>query len=180
VTTFVALRDALAPEIAFDAPPPTATANAWLDVTGSAEDAVSLTANGLAARLEDGRFDAAPPLAPGRNTIEIVATDAAGNVSVKRIETVYDIDPPVITAASATRAGADGPIEVVVEATDASGLRQAAPFVLMVGETERRGFLRCDDATGTCRGTLPPEAGALALVEVAVEDYAGNLAKRQP
>ena len=76
--------------------------------------------------------------------------------------------------------GDGGPIEIVVEARDGSGLRQAAPFILTVGGTERRGFLRCDSAAGTCRETLPPEPGALALVEVAVEDYAGNVAKRQP
>ena len=67
----------------------------------------------------------------------------------------------------------------MVEARDASGLRQAAPFVLTIGGVERRGFLRCDGAAGTCRETLPPEPGALALVEVTVEDYAGNAAKRQ-
>ena len=67
-----------------------------------------------------------------------------------------------------------------IEAQDASGLRQAAPFIASVGGTERRGFLRCDSAAGVCRETLPPEPGALALVEVAIQDYAGNEAKRQP
>ena len=67
----------------------------------------------------------------------------------------------------------------MVEASDGSGLRQAAPFILTVGGVERRGFLRCDGVAGTCRETLPPEPGALALVEVAVEDYAGNVAKWQ-
>jgi hypothetical protein len=114
------------------------------------------------------------------NGIEIVATDAVGNVAVKRVETLYDIAPPEITAARADRpGGASGPIEIVVEARDASGLRQAAPFILEVGGVERRGFLRCDDATGLCRETLPPEPGALRLIEVTVEDYAGNAAKRQ-
>ena len=42
-----------------------------------------------------------------------------------------------------------------------------------------RGFLRCDSAAGVCREALPPEPGELALVEVTVEDYAGNAAKRQ-
>ena len=116
---------------------------------------------------------------PGTNAIEIVATDAVGNVAIQRVETMYDIDPPDITAARADRPdGASGPIEIVVEARDASGLRQAAPFILRVGGVERRGFLRCDRAAGLCRETLPPEEGALSLVEVTVEDYAGNAAKR--
>ena len=109
------VRDAVPPEIALDAPPPAATANGWLELAGSAGDAVSVAVNGAAARLDGGRFDAAPTLVPGTNAIEIVATDAAGNVAVKRVETVYDIDPPEITAATVGRPeGADGPIEIVV------------------------------------------------------------------
>lgn len=180
-TSFVVLRDAAAPEIAFDLPPPAATAEAWLELAGTVGDAVSVTVNRVAARLEGGRFDAAPTLVPGPNSIEVVATDAAGNVSLKRVETVYDIEPPEIGRASVDRPeGTGGPIEIVVEARDVSGLRQAAPFVLMVGGTERRGFLRCDGAAGTCRETLAAEPGALALLEVDVEDYAGNLARWLP
>ncbi|HET9069983.1 MAG TPA: FecR domain-containing protein [Amaricoccus sp.] len=172
-------QDATPPEIALDLPP-RATANAWLDVTGTADGAVAVTVNGSPARLEAGRFAATATLAPGPNGIEIVATDAVGNVAIKRVETIFDVDPPAIGAARADRpAGAAGPIEIVVEARDASGLRQAAPFILDVGGVERRGFLRCEDAAGVCRETLPPEAGALRLIEVTVEDYAGNAAKHR-
>jgi hypothetical protein len=177
---FAARQDAQPPEITFDAPPPTATANAWLEIAGTALEAVEVTVAGAAARMAAGRFDAVAKLTPGPNLVEVVAKDAVGNVAVKRVETIYDIEPPEILSAVAGRPqGADGPIEVVVEARDGSGLRQAAPFVLMVGGVERRGFLRCDSGSGTCRETLPPESGALALVEIAVEDYAGNVAKRQ-
>ena len=173
-----ARRDATPPDIALDLPPK-ATANAWLDVTGAAAGAVAVTVNGSPGRLDGDRFAATANLVPGMNAIEIVATDAVGNVALKRVETMYDVDPPEIVAAAADRpAGAAGPIEVRVEARDASGIRQAAPFILRVGGVERRGFLRCDGATGICRETLPPEPGALALVEVTVEDYAGNAAKR--
>ena len=51
--------------------------------------------------------------------------------------------------------------------------------MLAIGGVERRGFLRCDSAAGICRETLPAEPGALKLVEVTVEDYAGNAARRQ-
>jgi hypothetical protein len=125
-------------------------------------------------------FEALATLAPGANAIELVATDVVGNVAVLRLETTFDAEPPEIVSAVAQRPNGDaGPIEIVVEARDASGLRQAAPFILSVGGAERRGFLRCDGATAICRETLPPEAGALRLVEVVVEDYAGNAAKRQ-
>ena len=177
---FVARQDAIPPEIALDVPP-SATANAWLQVAGAAGDAVGVTVNGVPARLVGGRFDAMPSLVPGANGIELVAEDAVGNVAVRRFETVYDVDPPEILSAGAGRPdGEAGPIEIVVEARDGSGLRQAAPYILTIGGTERRGFLRCDSLAGACRETLPPEPGALALVEVSVEDYAGNVAKRQP
>ena len=174
---FVAMRDATPPAIALDAPPPRATAVAWLDLAGAAGDAAAVAVNGAAAEVADGRFAATVVLAPGPNVIEIVATDLAGNVGTTRLETVLDTEPPAILSAAAGRpAGADGPIEIAVEAEDASGLRQAAPFILTVGGVERRGFLRCD--AGACRETLPPEPGELRLIEVAVEDYAGNVARR--
>ena len=176
------VRDAVAPEIALDAPPPAATANGWLELAGSVGDAVSVAVNGAAARLDGGRFDAAPTLVPGTNAIEIVATDAAGNVAVKRVETVYDIDPPEITAATVGRPEGSGRADRDRRARRRTprGCGRRRRSSLTVGGTERRGFLRCDGAAGTCRETLPPEPGALALVEVEVEDYAGNVAKRQP
>jgi len=179
-SAFAVRQDMDPPEIVLAAPPPAATANAWLDVVGTADGAATVTVNGAPARIAGGGFEAVATLAPGANAIEIVATDAVGNVAVKRLETVFDVDPPEIVSAVARRPDGDaGPIEIAVEARDGSGLRQAAPFILSVGGTERRGFLRCDGATGWCRETLPPEPGALGLVEVIVEDYAGNAAKRQ-
>ena len=175
------VHDDRPPEIALDAPPPEATGAGWLEIAGDAGDAVTVTVGGAPARLAAGRFDAAPALVPGPNAIEIVATDAAGNVGVKRVDVVQDSDPPeILSAAIARPEGATGPIELRVEARDASGLRQAAPFVATVGGTERRGFLRCDGVAGLCRETLPPEPGAVTLVEVTVEDYAGNVSTRRP
>jgi hypothetical protein len=176
---FVAVRDAVPPAVQLDAPLPRATAVAWLELGGAAGDAATVTINGTAAEVADGRFAATVALAPGANAVEIVATDLAGNVGTTRLETVLDTEPPAIASAEARRpGGASGPIEIVVEAADASGLRQAAPFILSVGGVERRGFLRCDAAAGTCRETLPAEPGELRLIEVAVEDYAGNVARR--
>ncbi|MFO1141580.1 MAG: FecR domain-containing protein [Amaricoccus sp.] len=177
---FTARQDAVPPGLALDAPPPAATGQSWLDLAGSAGDAASVTVNGVATALAGGRFTATATLAPGTNPIEIVATDAVGNVAVQRVETVYDAAPPEIVSAEVGRPdGPKGPIEVTVEAHDASGLRQAAPYVLEIGAVERRGFLRCDNAAGQCRDTLPAEPGTLKLVEVTIEDYAGNAARRQ-
>jgi hypothetical protein len=172
-----AVFDATPPEIVLDLPPPAVTALRWLDIAGSAGDAAALTLNGAPVALQGGRFVAAATLEPGPNALELVATDTVGNVTLMRAETLLDTDPPEILAAGATRpAGAAGPIEVEVAARDASGLRQTAGYIVSVGGVERRGFLRCDAATGLCRDTLPPEPGELRVIEVVVEDRAGNAA----
>jgi hypothetical protein len=174
---FDAVFDATPPEVALDEPPPTVTAEAWLELSGAAGDAVALELNGAPVELAAGRFEALATLEPGPNAVELVAADRVGNVSVLRLETRLDLDPPEILSSAAARLdGASGPIEIEVGARDPSGLRQTARYVLSVGGTERSGFLRCDAAASVCRDVLPPEAGELALIEVVVEDYAGNAA----
>lgn len=175
--TFAALRDQVAPVIEMALPPPRATSDKALALEGTVDDAVLLTLNGTRLPLADGRFDLSVTLAPGVNEFELAATDAVGNVSVTHLETLLDVEPPTVTRIDLARPkGEAGPIELLVEASDASGLRQAAPFVVRVGGDELEGFLRCDNASGTCRAVLPAQAGELELIELIVEDYAGNAA----
>jgi len=174
---FTALRDATAPLITLDIPPPRATGEAFVGLAGGADDAVRLELNGTLLPLVDGRFDLTLELEPGENDFDLVATDAVGNVSVTRLSSVLDIDPPEVIRVELSRPeGNSGPIEIIAEATDASGLVQAAPFVISIGGIEVDGFLRCDSASGICRASLPPQPGALELIELVVEDYAGNAA----
>lgn len=174
---FRALRDQVAPEITFDLPPPRATGEPVLELTGQVPEAVTLSLADRPIGLSDGRFEAVVDLAPGVNAFDLVATDAVGNVSVARLRTVYDIDPPDILRVDLGRpSGRFGPIEIEVEARDASGILQAAPYLIEVGGAEREGFLRCDATTGLCRASLPAEPGDLRLIEVSIEDYAGNVA----
>lgn len=175
--TFDALRDQVAPAITLDLPPPKATDDPLLVVSGVSDDAVALTLNGADVALTNGRFSIELDLSPDVNRFDLRATDAVGNVTVARLQTVYDIDPPDVSRATVRRPkGNAGPIEIEVAATDASGLRKSAPYLLEIGGRQREGFLRCDDATGLCRISLPPEDGKLRLIEVAIEDYAGNTA----
>ncbi|MGD9861853.1 MAG: FecR domain-containing protein [Pseudodonghicola sp.] len=174
---FAALGDRLAPQIALDAPPPRATGDDRLQLSGSAGDAVRLQLNGEEVALNTGRFAVTRDLLPGENAFDLVASDAVGNVGLTRISTLLDIDPPQILRVDLARhQGADGPIELSVEAQDVSGLRQAAPFTLSIGGEEVHGFLRCDSTAGLCRTSLPPRPGALELIELVIEDYAGNAA----
>lgn len=174
---FFALRDEMPPQVKLDLPLPKATDNPDLEITGTAGDAVNLTLDGQPIAVTDGTFNIATELQPGINDFDLLATDAVGNVTAVRLQTVYDIDPPVITRAEVTRPeGNAGPITIEVAATDPSGLRKSATYLLEIGGAERDGFLRCDSGAGICRASLPPETGQIQLIEVAVEDYAGNTA----
>lgn len=176
---FVALRDATPPEITLDLPLPKATDEALIDLTGRAGDAVTLALDGVPVPLTGGAFNIPLDLTPGVNAFDLAAVDSVGNVTPLRLQTVYDIDPPDITSAEVSRPeGNSGPITIDVRVTDLSGLRKSATFVIEVGGVERDGFLRCDNAAGQCTATLPAEAGQLRLIEVAVDDYAGNTAFR--
>ncbi|KPA23075.1 FecR protein [Shimia sp. SK013] len=171
--------DTQAPEIVLDVPPPRATSEQTLDLTGVFGDAVSLKLDGEELEMFDDFFATQIALAPGRNTFELRAEDAAGNVGVLAIETLLDLEPPEIASAEMLRPNGDaGPIEIVVTATDEGGLRQAAPYLVEVGDAEFEGYLRCDSRAGVCRASLPASQGEMSLIEVIVQDYAGNEAFR--
>ena len=175
--SFLALLDRIAPALTLDLPPPRVTGDQTITISGSAEDAIRVEVNGAQVALDEGRFDLELPLEPGENQFEILARDATGNVGLTHFEVLMDIDPPEILRIDLGRPqGKTGPIVLEVEASDPSGLRQASPFVITVGGNERVGFLRCDTASGLCRASLPPEPGALELIELVIEDYAGNTA----
>lgn len=176
---FDAVRDQVAPVTTLDSPPPKATDQDQITLSGDAGDAAQLTINGADVPLDSGQFTISLSLVPGQNLFDLVATDGVGNVAASRLQTLYDIDPPQVQSVEVGRPnGANGPIEITVVAQDESGLRQAASYLLQVGAEEREGFLRCDAATGVCRASLPAEPGALQLIEVVIEDYAGNAAFR--
>jgi RHS repeat-associated protein len=76
-----------------------------LTVSGECEDAESVTVAGLDASVYGRRFVAGPvPLAPGANTVAIVARDAAGNESRSSLKVVRDDAPPKLAVATATGA----------------------------------------------------------------------------
>ena len=83
------------------------TSKDTLSITGSATDAndvATLTVNGTAAPLTDGAFNTAVTLNPGVNTIEVVATDTAGNQTTDSRSVTYDPVAPVVTFVAPTPA----------------------------------------------------------------------------
>lgn len=177
----IARTDTEPPAISFDTPPPQATAIPAFRQTVVITDAVSVTVNGSELSFADGKATLDATLRDGLNAFEILAQDAVGNVRLRSFAVILDAEPPSVTGSTVSRPdGAQGPISIVVTATDNVGLRAAARYRIAVDGGEEAGILRCDGQTGQCTTTLPPRAGPVTLIAVTVEDYAGNKTDAAP
>jgi hypothetical protein len=90
-----------------------------------------------------------------------------------------DQQPPELVRqeVAPSRASSGARVSVEVVANDASGMKQAAPFTLRVGDAILSDFLRFDPSSQSYRSTLVLPAGMqgpVALTDVELEDYAGN------
>lgn len=176
---FAVSIDREGPEIELDEPPPIVTAVEWLPLRGVVRGGAEVLLNGRPIKLLDDRFDQTVTLRTGANDIEMVATDPVGNVRVERWEVSLDQEPPALLAhqLSTDRVSPGEPFTIEVQATDPSGLKQAAPFTVRIGATPYSDFLRFNRASNSYQATVVPPQGAsgrLALTEVELEDYAGN------
>jgi hypothetical protein len=167
------------PRIELEAPPPPVTAVEWLPLRGRVVGGGRLLIDGRPATLIDDTFDESITLRRGRNAIELVATDLVGNVSVEKIDVFLDQEPPQLVshAVTPTRVSPGATVTVEVVASDASGMKQAAPFTLRVGDATLSDFLRFDPSSQSYRSTLflPKDMrGPARLADVELEDYAGN------
>jgi len=176
---FTVSIDQEGPQIDLETPPPSVTAIDWLPLRGFARGAIEVRLNGRPIRILDDSFDETVTLAAGANEIEMVAIDLVGNVRVERWDVALDQEPPVLLGhrLSSTQASPGQPFVIEVEASDASGLKQAAPFTVQIGRASHSDFLRLNPTTGSYRATVVPPQGAsgrLALTDLELEDYAGN------
>ncbi len=171
--------DQTPPRIEFEAPPPSVTAVEWLPLRGQVEGGAELLIDGRPTQLIDQAFDETVTLKQGANQIELVASDLVGNVGVEKLEIVLDQQPPELIEKSLSKDRASGgdTLTVNVVARDPSGMKQAAPFSLQVGDRLLSDFLRFNKSSQSYRSTLvlPKDAsGPIALKDVELEDYAGN------
>ena len=176
---FAITVDRSPPRIEFEAPPPSVTAIEWLPLRGLVDGGVELLVDGEAAQLIEGSFDRTVTLQQGANDVELVATDLVGNVGVEKLEIFLDQEPPQLVRQAVSRSASAGGAAFTVDvvASDTSGVTQAAPFTLRVGDRSYGDFLRYNPASQSYRATVvvPGAASAAAVLEdVELEDYAGN------
>jgi hypothetical protein len=167
------------PPIELEAPPPSVTAVEWLPLRGRLQGGGRLLIDGRPATLIDGTFDEAVTLREGPNAIELVASDLVGNVTVEKLDVFLDQEAPQLISQKVTpgQATPGATVTVEVEASDASGVKQAAPFSLRIGDATLSDFLRFDPSSQSYRSTLVVSRGMdgpVALEDVELEDYAGN------
>jgi hypothetical protein len=167
------------PDITLDIPPPPVTSSPSLALSGSLDEAATVTLNGLAIAQSDRRFTAVLPLAAEQNRIELAATDLVGNVRLMSYDIRLDQTPPVLLGHRVTPdpAAVDQVFLLEVEASDASGMQRAAAYTLEADGATQSGLLNLDRSSGRYLARLVVERPVLAPVrlrDVVLEDYAGN------
>jgi len=170
--------DKASPNIVLDAPPPSLTANQDFTLRGRTKPGARLALNGREIANRNGRFEETIELKTGANVIELSASDAAGNVRTEKWQVRLDRDPPILVRSRAAPASGGRPVLIVeIEAEDASGLANIAPFKVSAGGQILTGHLRYNRSAKNYQGTIVVPAGALqtaALSEVELADDAGN------
>ncbi|WP_346910548.1 Ig-like domain-containing protein [uncultured Roseibium sp.] len=174
--SFMVSIDRDPPAIELDSPLPRLTSTEFLALRGTVTDSRTVQLNGREIPLKDKRFDEVITLKEGENTIEMSASDLAGNVTVETWTVTLDQSPPSYVSHT-IKPGSGGRVTVEVMAEDASGLAKAAPFTLLSNGTEVDGFLRYNKLSRSYRGAVAVASADISGVRLAgieLQDDAGN------
>lgn len=177
---FVVIQDTTPPVIVVDDHPPAAIADSTLTLSGSVTGGIRLNLNSKSIPIDDaGRFRLTLELTIGENPVHLTAYDEAGNAGIWKKIVVLDQSPPELLGVQISKPQAKPGERVAIRvlASDKSGLKAAAFFVLLVGQTEHRGFLqKCpENACYQADFTVPNGSkGRISLKSVRLEDYLGN------
>ena len=172
--------DSVAPVLTISAPASGLITNAAsVTVTGTASDSspFGITAGTSDVAVVNGAFSTVRPLgSDGEHTIDLVATDAAGNVTSRSVTVTIDRGLPAVQITTPVQ-GAFIPTAapaVAVQWSDAKGINAESLQVLIDGEDKTARFTKgTDGATGTIDGLGDGPHQML----VRVRDRAGNLAE---
>ncbi|WP_157961590.1 FecR domain-containing protein [Acuticoccus kandeliae] len=185
-TTFRAATDRAAPALALGSPLPKLTSRSLLEIYGTTDADATVALNGEALRLDPGAgFSRVVSLSPGPNHFELTATDAVGNVTVLNATVTHDRTPPKVADYSLSVVGDGHARRLVVEVMvdDESGVAAAARARVSVGAEEFEAFVRYNEASKRYQGVVAlmnAPHGKPALIEVNIEDNAGNLIVFKP
>lgn len=174
--SFLVSIDTEAPEIKLDAPLARLTSVEFLALRGIVTGSTLVQLDGRTIPLSDGRFDEVITLPEGVNTIQMSASDLAGNVTIATWTVTLDQSPPKYVAHT-VKPGTGGRINVEVEAEDASGLAKAAPFTLLANGAAVEGFLRYNKLSRSYKGAVAvanSDVSKVRLAGVELQDDAGN------
>ena len=171
--------DLTPPGIRLDQKPPRVSKVKTLNLKGNVIDGKGLKINKNDVELSDGRFDETIELRPGKNIIQLIATDSAGNATSLVKEITFDQEAPKFLKYELSHKVASGGenVSINVFAEDVSGMKRAAKFTLQVGQWTYTDYLRLSRAMNYYQHTisLPKQAkGKIKLKSVELEDYYGN------
>jgi len=166
------------PAITLDTELPDVALSDSLWIRGRSENVTTLTINGVSIDRPSAAFSHLLRLHSGQNAVEITGADAEGRKAEIHKQVLYDRTPPLLLSASLrNRLAADGIAEVIIKASDESGLKGTAGFTILVGNEKLSGFARFNDLTKQYEGIVKPAdrgAGTVKLLTVVLEDYQGN------
>jgi hypothetical protein len=158
------------------------TTLAALKLTGTVSEDADFTIDGVQTILADKTFDHKLVLAEGENVFLLVATDAAGNRTEKKIRVLRDTQPPKIYewifSSPHTQGGAILTCHVAAEDVGA-GLARTGIFEIQVGPNAQifQGILTHDPNHNRFEGSvfIPPGIkGNVNLRRLNIRDRLGN------
>lgn len=89
--------DSTAPQLTISSPMDnSSTNNSLIQVSGTVDESSTVMVAGLQATVENNIWTASVSLIPGLNTVEVIATDLAGNISSQKRTISLDTDKPII------------------------------------------------------------------------------------
>lgn len=168
-----------APSISLTSKIPAISSEDTLRLSGTVENAVKLSYNGVGLSFPDGHFAHTILLTPGENLITLMALDSLGNECVVQNKIMLDKTPPELVDYSLTKkiAALDDIVDVRVKATDVSGLRRTASVDLQAGDMMNSGYLRFNSSTQVYEGSFKFPKGTQEVIKLktlVLEDYYGN------
>lgn len=160
--------DATAPVVTILSPlEGTVRSTGALSITGRTEAGASVTINGSPVSVQPtGDFGGSVMLSEGANAIQVVATDAAGNVGQARVNVTLDTKPPVLTMTSPKIYST-----VMTPQISVTGKTEAGAIVTVGGSKVNVAA----DGSFSILYMFPKEG--LNVVDVTSTDAAGNVAK---